>query len=107
MAIGAIEMQGQILRTQDYSAMKHQEDVKTDVVQANIQQTRQAEAERQHIRVNRSEQTSRQNMNQDASEKGNGEYTGDGGARRQEGRAKREADGKVLLKGVAHINTTV
>lgn len=107
MAIGAIEMQGQILRTQDYSGMKHQQDLQADVVQSNIQQTRQTEAERRINRVNQSDQTSGQNNNQSASDKGGNEYTGDGGARRNEARAKAESDGKVLLKAVTHINTTV
>lgn len=107
MAIGAIEMQGQILRTQDYSTVKHQEDARTDVAQSNIQQTRQAEAQRQFNRVSRSEQSARQQMNQDASDKGSNEYTGDGGARRNEARAKSESDGKVIIKGVTHINTSV
>lgn len=102
MAIGAIEMQGQILRTQDYSAMKHQDDSRAEVSQSNIQQTRQVEAERQINRVNRSDQTSKQNMNSDASEHGNNEYSGDGGKHRNEARAAREADGKVLIKGVIH-----
>lgn len=103
MAIGAIEMQGQILRTQDYSAMKHQDDAKAEVAQSNIQQTRQVEAQRQVNRVNRSEQSSKQKMDSDASDKGNNEYSGDGGKRRNEARAAREPDGKVLIKGVSHI----
>jgi len=107
MALGAIEMQGQIMRTQDYSSIKHQEDAKTEVAQSNIAQTRQTEAERQFNRVNRSEQSAKQQMKQDASEQGNNEYSGDGGAKRNEARAKRESDGKVLIKGVTHINTVV
>ena len=105
MAIGPIEMQGQILRTQDYSAQKHQEDARTDVAQANIQQTRQTQMQRQLNRVNRSEQSARQQMNQDASDKGSNEYSGDGGAKRNEARAKLESDGKVLIKGVVTKTT--
>ena len=37
MAIGMIEFQGTIQRTQDYSAMKHNEDMKANVDQANYQ----------------------------------------------------------------------
>ena len=107
MAIGAIEMQGQILRTQDYSALKHQDDTKTEIVQSNIQQNRQVEAQRQFNRVNQSQNSAKSKMNQDASEKGSNEYSGDGGKNRNEARKALEEDGKVLIKGVKHINTVV
>ena len=100
MAIGAIESQGQILRTQDYSQLKHQEDARTDVAQSNIQQTRQVEAQRHMNRVNSADNATRQQMNQDASDKGSNEYSGDGGQNRNEARAARESDGKVIIKGV-------
>ena len=106
MAIGAIESQGQILRTQDYSALKHQEDVRPQVEQANIQQSRNAQEIRQFNRVNNAEQSGRGHMHSDASEQGQNEYTGDGGNRRNEARAAkaareaREADGKVFIKAV-------
>lgn len=105
MAIGAIEMQGQILRTQDYSTVKHQEDMKSDVAQANIHDTRQTEEVRQHNRVISSQQSNKQSMNSDASEQGSNEYTGDGGKRRREAREAREADGKVLLKSAGRSIT--
>ena len=114
MAIGNIEMQGQILRTQDYSQLKHQEDARGDVSQANIQQTRENEAQRQFNRVNRSEQTAARNNDGNASDKGDNEYSGDGGAKRlearkalEEERKAREADGRVLIKGVVHKSNTV
>lgn len=102
MAIGAIEMQGQILRTQDYSALKHQEDVKGDVVQSTIQQNRESENVRQHNRVTTSQQSDRSHNDQNASDKGSNEYQGDGGAKRREAREARAADGKVFIKAVQH-----
>ena len=36
MAIGFVEMQGQITRAQDYTTMKHNDDTKGMVEQANL-----------------------------------------------------------------------
>lgn len=104
MAIGAIEMQGQILRTQDYSTIKHQEDSRADINQANIQQTRQVEENRQFNRVSASSRTEDQQTNSDASDKGSNEYSGDGGRQRREARERRAADGKVFIKAVQKMN---
>jgi len=107
MAIGPIEMQGQILRTQDFSTVKHHEDTRAEIAQSNISENRQSEEVRQHNRVTQTNQSNKQKMNSDASEKGNNEYTGDGGKRRREAREAREADGKVLIKAAGHINVSV
>lgn len=100
MAIGAIEMQGQILRTQDYATIKHQEDIRGDVEQSQIQVTKDAEEVRQANRVSATSESDMARNQSDASDKGNNEYSGDGGARRREAREARERDGKVLLKSV-------
>jgi len=100
MAIGPIEMQGQILRTGDYSAIKHQEDAKGEVAQSNIQQTRETEQLRQHSRVTGSQESGKSRNDRSASDKGSNEYQGDGGARRREAREAKAADGKVLIKAV-------
>ena len=104
MAIGAIEMQGQILRTQDYAAVKQQDDLRGDVAQANILTDRETEAVRQHNRVSQSQQSNASANDADASDQGSNEYSGDGGARRREAREARPRDGKVLLKGVQHMD---
>ena len=103
MAIGAIEMQGQILRTQDYSAIKQQEYSRSDIEQSQIQVSKDAEEVRQANRVSGTQQSTASKNNGDASDKGNNEYTGDGGARRREAREARARDGKVLLKSVEHV----
>ncbi len=57
------------------------------------------QVEQQVHRVNQREQAMNRQKKFDAKEKGSNEYRGDGGrGRKQE---KREADGKVLLKGVS------
>ncbi|MCR5594250.1 MAG: hypothetical protein K6G12_00225 [Lachnospiraceae bacterium] len=104
MAIGAIEMQGQILRTQDYSTVKQQEDTKSDVAQSNIQTLRQTEEVRQSNRVVGTQNSDTARNDQNASDKGSNEYSGDGGAKRREAREARARDGKVLLKAVKHTD---
>ena len=104
MAIGAIEMQGQILRTQDYSTIKAQEDSRSELAQDNIHVTRQTEEVRQANRVSSSQASANAKNDGNAADKGSNEYTGDGGARRREAREARARDGKVLLKAVEHID---
>lgn len=98
MGINRIELQGQVMRTQDYQAVKHQEDSRTSIEQTSLQSQIQKQGNVRLNRVQNSENASGQNMGRhDASEKGKNKYEGDGGKNRGK---KREEDGKVLLKGV-------
>ncbi len=94
MAIGQIELQGQTLRTQDYTAVKHNEDNKGTVQQAYAQAQNTKQVETQHYRVNQGTQPEYHEKKFDAKEKGSNEYSGDGGRNRK----KKEEDGKVILK---------
>lgn len=102
MAIGFVELQGQITRTQDYSAMKHNEDNKAMVEQSTIGQQMTKQVQRQNNKVNHADQSSEKNRKFDAKEKGSNEYYGDGGKRRKKEDA--EEDGKVILKGVTRFD---
>ena len=97
MAIGPIEMQGQIMRAQDYSQIKQQEDVRPEIAQTSLQRETQKTNEQMMQRVNSRTDIENQMKKFDAKEKGSNEYHGDGGKDR---RQKRDEDGKVLLKGV-------
>lgn len=97
MAIGPIEMQGQILRAQDFSQVKQQNDQKPEVNQANLQQQLVKTEDRQLTRVNSRKDIENQMKKFDAKDKGSNEYHGDGGKNR---RKKINEDGKVILKGV-------
>lgn len=102
MAIGFVEMQGQITRAQDFTTVKHNEDTKGMVDQANFGQQMTKQVEKQAQRVNEREQTENRQKKHDAKEKGSNEYHGDGGRGRKQGRQeKKDPDGKVLLKGVS------
>lgn len=98
MAIGFVEMQGQITRAQDFTTIKHNEDTKGMVDQTNFGQQMTKQVEKQTQRVNEREKLDNRQKRHDAKEKGSNEYYGDGGRNRKQ--EKKESDGKVLLKGV-------
>lgn len=82
MAIGAIEL-ATISRAQDYTTIKHNEDNKVMVDQSNFSEQVQ-KATQQNIReVHSSDDTQWRESRPDAKEKGNGQYSGDGGRRRK------------------------
>lgn len=99
MAIGFVELQGQITRAQDFTTIKHQEDTKGMVDQTNFGQQVVKQVEKQVQRVNEREGAHNRQKKHDAKEKGSNEYYGDGGRNRKQ--EKKEPDGKVLLKGVS------
>ena len=51
MAIGPIEMQGQIMRAQDYSQIKQQEDVRPEIAQTSLQRETQKTSEQMMQRM--------------------------------------------------------
>lgn len=89
-------MQGQITRAQDFTSIKHNEDAKGLVDQANFGQQMTRQVERQVNRVNQGDQPDYHEGNTDAKEKGSNEYSGDGGRKRK--RLEENPDGKVLMK---------
>lgn len=106
MAIGFVEMQGQITRAQDFTTIKHNEDSKGMVEQANVGQQMTKQVERQVNRVNKGEQPEYHEKKFDAKDKGSNEYHGDGG-RGRKNKQKTEDDGKVLLKGIGHFDISL
>ncbi|MDE6600638.1 MAG: hypothetical protein K2N39_04340 [Lachnospiraceae bacterium] len=99
MAIGFVEMQGQITRAQDFTTVKHNEDTKGLVDQSNFGQQMTRQVEKQAQRVNEREKAENRQKKFDSKEKGSNEYHGDGGRNRK--KQNREPDGKVLLKGMS------
>ncbi len=97
MAIGFVEMQGQITRAQDFTAIKHNEDAKGMVEQANFGQQMTKQVDRQVNRVNEGKQPEYQEHKFDAKDKGGSEYSGDGGRSRKR-KPGENPDGKVLMK---------
>ncbi|MDE5866586.1 MAG: hypothetical protein K2H31_08315 [Lachnospiraceae bacterium] len=103
MAIGQIEIQGQITRAQDFTSIKHHEDTRGSVEQANVSTQFSKQVEAQVTKVNRGEQPEYYNKKFDAKDKGSNEYHGDGGQNRKK-KEQKEPDGKVLLKRVGSFD---
>lgn len=106
MAIGFVEMQGQITRAQDFTTIKHNEDNKPIVEQANFGEQMVKQVERQVNRVNQGNQPDYHEGNSDAKDKGSNEYYGDGGRSRKK-KLQENPDGKVLMKKVNTFDFTV
>ena len=94
MAIGAIEM-ATISRSQDYTTIKHNEDNKGMVDQANFGAQVQKTVEQQTREVTSKEDPEWRENRPDAKEKGNGQYSGDGGSRRK----KQQPKERMVVKG--------
>ena len=93
MAIGAIELTT-ISRSQDYTAIKHNEDNKGVLQQSQIGVDKKQQIDHNTKQVLKKDDVSWQQKKFDAKDKGNGSYQGDGGKKRQ-----KDADGKVIAKG--------
>lgn len=95
MAMGAIEL-GTVVRSQDYTTIKQNEDNKNTAQQSLLVQDREKEDTQKTKQVNQSDNAEWQQKKFDARDKGNGSYEGDGGSKRKK---EKEPDGKVILKG--------
>lgn len=95
MAIGTIEL-ATIARSQDYSTIKHNDDTKSMVNQNTISVQNYKEIEHHIKQVRDGDNADGQHKKFDAKEKGSGEYSSDGGKKREK---KQEEDGRVLVKG--------
>lgn len=92
MIVRPVEMQGMVQRSQDMSQIKQNEDIKGFVDQSNIHIATKKEGEIRHETVVKQENAEKKQDAYDAKEKGNGQYSGDGGRKREKN------DGKVILK---------
>ena len=99
MAIGPLQLNGIMTRTQDYTPIKQNEDMKPMVDQSVFQNTMQKNIEKKLTQVKESEETDTYQRKQDAKEKGKNEYQGDGGRNRGQGKPEFSADGRVIRKG--------
>ncbi len=106
MSINRIELQGTITRAQDYTTIKHNEDNKGMVDQSNFQTQFQKTVESKVAQVHQGDNAENGKKNYDAKEKGNGEYSGDGGKRRKKSQEK-DFDGKVFLKGIGRFDAKI
>lgn len=99
MSISRIELQGQITRAQDYTTIKHNENNKGMVDQTNFQNHFNKVVDERMTQVHHGENADQTNKRYDAKDKGNGQYSGDGGQnRKKDGEKDENPDGKVVIK---------
>lgn len=96
MAIGAIELQGTIARTNDYAQLRHTEDNKSAFQQAGITADIRKATDVKQETVNRNTGKDEHMEKFDAKEKGSNEYSGDG---KRHNKKEEAPDGKVVIKG--------
>ena len=97
MAIGPIELQGTMMRTQDYTQLKHQEDTRGVVDQSHFQDQLKKEVDDRSNQVSSKDRAENQMKKFDAKEKGSNEYH----RQNQDKRKKKDElpeQGRVILK---------
>lgn len=95
MAISPIEFNGVVGRTQDFSTVRHNEEQKGLVDQNNFQTHFEQEVKQNISTVRRQDNADPKNKRFDAKDKGDGEYTGDGGRNRKKGSGKESVSDKL------------
>lgn len=105
MAIGFVELQGGIQRTQDIGTIKHNEDVKGNIDQNNFQIQAEKQGEQKANSVNNSEESNQSKNDADTGSGSRNTYAGDGGRNRK--KKETPKDGIVIVKGVKHFDMSV
>lgn len=95
MAIGPVELSGVVGRTQDFSTIKQNEDNRGLVNQTNLHNKFEQKINQNTKTVQEGENADGIHKRFDPSEKGDNEYSGDGGKNRKK---QQEKDGKVVIK---------
>lgn len=106
MTITPLEQFGTIGRTQDFSIMKQQEDMKASNEQVNIQIQVEKQADEKLNQVRSADDAQLNEKKFDAKEKGSNEYVGDGGRARKK-TADKQVDGKVILKSTQSFDMKI
>lgn len=107
MSINRIELQGQITRAQDYTTIKHNQDNKGLVDQTNFQTQFHKAVDSKMTQVHKGEDTENEKKRYDAKDKGNGQYSGDGGKQRKESEKDKIPDGKVAVKHIGRFDIKI
>ena len=96
MAISPLLNNATIARTQDFTTIKQNEDQKGLIDQANFGHQFKKEVDSRPHQVNRQDNADFHNRKFDEKDKGDNQYSGDGGKNR---RKQEEELGKVIIKG--------
>ena len=98
MTISRVELQGQITRAQDFTAIKHQEDSRGFVEQANIHQKTEQKVEVKARQVQHGDKAENEGKRFDAKDSGNGHYYGDGGKKRKKQEEKKNPQKRKKIR---------
>lgn len=104
MAISPMMFNGTVTRMQDVTQFKHNEDMKGAVDQSNFQNTFHKQIDQKLNQVHQSDNAENRQKKFDAKDKGNNEYSGDGGKRRKQ---DKDADGRVIAKTLGGFDMKV
>lgn len=104
MAISPMMFNGSVTRMQDITQVKHNEDMKGMVDQTNFQNTFHKQIDHKLNQVHQSDNAENRQKKFDAKDKGDNEYSGDGGRKRKQGK---DADGKVIAKSIGGFDMKV
>ncbi len=96
MSLGPIELPVTVTRVQDFSIIKHNEDMKAGVQQMGLSQQNVKETQHKANFVENMEEMTNDQKRQDAKEQGKNKYMGDGGKNRPGG--KNQKEGVVVKK---------
>lgn len=96
MALGPIELNVTVTRVQDYTTIKHNEDMRPNVQQMDLSHSNIKEADHKASYVDKKEEANNDQKKQDAKEQGKNKYMGDGGKNRPG--AKIPKEGAVVKK---------
>ncbi len=96
MALGPIELNVTVTRVQDYTTIKHNEDIRPNIQQMDLSQQNIKEADHKASFVEKKDGANNEQRKQDAKEQGKNKYMGDGGQKRPG--AKIPKDGTVVKK---------
>ncbi len=94
MSINPVYFNGTINASQDVSAIKAHDDNKGNIMQGNAFQEVEHKVEEKLERVRKGDDVNNDQRKFNASDKGDNEYTGDGGQNRK----KKSPDGRVIKK---------
>jgi len=105
MSISRVDFQGTIMRTDDYTAQKVNEDNKNVTDQLGFQREMTKEVENKTKTVTKSTETEKDETERkfDAKDKGSNEYAGDGGKRRDARNEKGALESEQMKKLAAGI----
>ncbi len=96
MALGPIELNVTVTRVQDYTTLKHNEDMRPNIQQMDISQKNIKEADHKATFVDKKDEANNEQRKHDAKEQGKNKYMGDGGKNRPGSQIPK--DGTVVKK---------